>query len=41
MIPLWLLTTLHYVSLTAAVAILALLARHYLRRNTEEEPSHD
>ena len=41
MIPLWLLTTLHYVSLTAAIGILVLLARHYFRRGTQEEPSND
>ena len=36
MIPLWLLTLLHYVSLTAAAAVLALLAWHYLRRRGED-----
>jgi hypothetical protein len=30
-IPIWLLTVLHYVSLTAAVGVLLLLAWHYLR----------
>ena len=28
MIPIWLLTLMHYASLTAAIVILSLLARH-------------
>ena len=31
MIPLWLLSLLHYVSLSAAAIMLGLLAWHYLR----------
>ena len=30
MIPLWMLTVLHYLSLASAVAILIVLGRHYL-----------
>ena len=30
MIPVWLLTVLHYTSLASAVIVLAVLARHYL-----------
>ena len=30
MIPVWLLTVLHYISLASAVIVLAVLARHYL-----------
>ena len=32
MIPLWLLTVLHYVSLLTAAGMLLLIANHYLRR---------
>ena len=33
MIPIWLLTVLHYVSLTAAIAVLMLLAWQAVRRD--------
>ena len=36
MIPVWLLTVLHYASLASAVIVLGLLARHYLAGNQEE-----
>jgi len=35
-IPIWLLNALHYISLAAALTMLALLGWHYLRRRGKD-----
>ena len=37
MIPIWLLTVLHYVSVTVAAVMLGVLGWHYLGPNSREE----